>query len=288
MEAGHGAEEQASRRARRIARLQQDEAAGLATGDEVRRQIDQAQRQQRAWSAGAEGERFVATTLGTVGQYGWVGLHDVHWPDRPLANIDHIAVGPGGVVIVDAKNWSGDVVVRDGLLRQNGYRRDEQLNGVAQAAAAVTALLLPEHRSAVSGALCLAAQEDLPPTETTSGVVVVGRHQLASLLVGRPARLSPYEVADIARHLGGLLDSGAGTTTGSGRGRAKPRPRAAAGAGRTQVARRPAATPRRPARSSGRQRRRNSAGRELVFGLGRIGGVAVVLLALSSYLQNLG
>ncbi|MCL3862937.1 nuclease-related domain-containing protein [Actinotalea sp. K2] len=287
MEAGHGAEEQASRRARKIARLQQDEAAGLATGDEVRRQIDQAQRQQRAWSAGAEGERLVAITLGTLGQYGWVGLHDVHWPDRPLANIDHIAVGPGGVVIVDAKNWSGDVIVRDGLLRQNGYRRDEQLNGVAQAAAAVTALLLPEHRSAVSGVLCLAAQEDLPPTETTSGVVVVGRHRLASLLVGRSARLSPYEVADISRHLGGLLDSGAGSAASAGR-RAQPHRRAAVGVRQPPVGRGPMAKPRRPARSSGRERRRKSAERELVPGLLRIGVVAVLLLAFSSYLQNLG
>ncbi|WP_407923750.1 nuclease-related domain-containing protein [Arthrobacter cheniae] len=27
---------------------------------------------------------------------GWRMLHDVHWPGRPKANIDHIAVGPGG------------------------------------------------------------------------------------------------------------------------------------------------------------------------------------------------
>jgi hypothetical protein len=34
---------------------------------------------------------------------------------------------------------------------------------------------------------------------------VVGRHQLALLLTGMPAVLSPYEVADIGRHLAATL-----------------------------------------------------------------------------------
>lgn len=279
MEPGHGAEDQASRRGRKLARLKQEQAAGLGTKDQVRRQIEQTQRQQRAWSAGAEGERLVATTLGALAQYGWVGLHDLRWPDRPLANIDHIAVGPGGVVIIDAKNWTGDVVVREGLLHQNGYRRDEHLHGVAQAAAAVTALLPPEHRWSVRGLLCLAAQEGFPPTVTSAGVGVVGRHHLASVLVEAPAKLSPYEVADIARHLAGLLDHDP-RTAGS---RA---PRVGRETSSTHPAtKRPGA--RRPTQRAGRERRDASAGQELRQGFLRLGIVAAVLLLLSTVLQNL-
>jgi hypothetical protein len=149
-------------------------------------------------------KRRVAETLDTLGQYGWTALHDVHWPGRPLANLDHVAIGPGGVVIIDAKNWTGDVTLTEGVLRQNGYRRDRELEAVTDATAAVTALVAPEHRSAVAGMICLASQ-DQSATLTTPGVRVVGRLQLASHLVGLPAKLSPYDVADLGRMLGGAL-----------------------------------------------------------------------------------
>ena len=204
MEAGFGAEEQVTRRARKVERLRQEQAASDATGGAVADALARAERDKRNWAAGAEGERRVAETLDTLGQYGWLALHDVHWPGRPLANLDHVAIGPGGVFIIDAKNWTGDVTLTDGVLRQNGYRRDRELEAVADATAAVTALVSPQHRSALTGMICLASQ-DQAVTWTTPGVRVVGRLQLASHLVGLPAKLSPYDVADLGRFLGSHL-----------------------------------------------------------------------------------
>jgi hypothetical protein len=60
----------------------------------------------------------VAESLAQLGVYGWFLLHDVHWPGRPLARLEHVLVGPGGVVVVNAKNWSGHVDVVDGALLQ--------------------------------------------------------------------------------------------------------------------------------------------------------------------------
>lgn len=195
-EAGHGAEQEASRRARKIAQLRQDAARGEAIDADVLRR---AQAAQRNWSVGAEGERLVAANLAHLERYGWIALHDLRWPERQRANIDHIAVGPGGIVIIDAKNWSGRVAVSDGALRQNGYRRESSAEGVSQAAADVTALLAPQHRTAIRAVLCLAAQ-DQPPTPV-QGVQVLGRWQLAEHLLGLPQRLSVYDVADVARFL---------------------------------------------------------------------------------------
>jgi hypothetical protein len=209
MEAGFGAEEQATRRARRVERLRQEQAANDSADGAVAEALARAEREKRNWAAGAEGERRVAETLDTLSQYGWTALHDVHWPGRPLANLDHVAIGPGGVLIIDAKNWTGSVTLTEGVLRQNGYRRDRELGAVADATAAVTALVAPEHRSAVAGMICLASQ-DQPATWTEPGVRVVGRLQLASHLVGLPAKLSPYDVADLGRFLGSQL--GAGTS----------------------------------------------------------------------------
>jgi hypothetical protein len=162
MEPGLGAEEQATRRARRIARMRAEEDAGLRTQAEVAAAVEREQRQQRAWSQGAEGERLVAQTLELLTRYGWATLHDVHWPGRPRANIDHIAIGPGGVVVIDAKNWTGEVTVRDGLLRQNGYRRDDEARGVVEARDAVAVLLAPTHRMRARPVLCLAGQDQDP------------------------------------------------------------------------------------------------------------------------------
>ncbi|WPF80904.1 nuclease-related domain-containing protein [Sanguibacter sp. 4.1] len=196
---GAGAEELASRASRRAARLRHDQAMGHGADAAVDEQLRQAERRLRTYSQGAEGERLVAQALGFLERYGWVALHDVHWPGRPKANIDHIAVGPGGIVVIDAKNWTGDVVVRDGVLRQNGYSRERETTSAATATSAVAARIAAMHRSAVVPVLCLVAQ-DVEPV-VLGQTTVVGRSGLAAHLVSLPVRLAAYEVADVARFL---------------------------------------------------------------------------------------
>src|SRR5438128_173549 len=61
------------------------------------------------FAKGAEGERIVGAVLDSLSSKGWRVLHD---RTNPVGgNIDHIAVGPPGVVVVDAKNWSDEVKV---------------------------------------------------------------------------------------------------------------------------------------------------------------------------------
>ncbi|WP_146900301.1 nuclease-related domain-containing protein [Cellulomonas aerilata] len=168
--------------------------------------MHRAEEQVRRWSAGAEGERRVASALPELSGHGWTALHDVRWPGRPKANLDHVALGPGGVVVIDAKNWTGSVTVANAQLRQNGYGRTREVEGVADAASALTALLDPRHRMAVRGVLCLAGQ-DVVPFQTPQGVTVLGLGQLVPYLDSLPPRLTPYDVADIGRHLTAALDS---------------------------------------------------------------------------------
>lgn len=72
-----------------------------------------------AWAAGAEGERRVAAALGALpGEF--VVLHDrLLTPGISESNLDHLVVGPGGVVMVDAKNWAGAVTEWEGNLMQH-------------------------------------------------------------------------------------------------------------------------------------------------------------------------
>lgn len=71
------------------------------------------------WAAGAAGERLVADELAKLRE-AWTVLHDrLIRPGRSEANLDHVVVGPGGLFLVDAKNWSGNVTAGDGGLYQH-------------------------------------------------------------------------------------------------------------------------------------------------------------------------
>lgn len=75
----------------------------------------------RAWKVGAEGEEGVARTLAACANV--IALHDRRVPGTK-GNIDHIAVGPAGVYIIDAKRYNGKVERRD---VGSFFRSDERL-----------------------------------------------------------------------------------------------------------------------------------------------------------------
>jgi hypothetical protein len=60
----------------------------------------------RAWRRGAAGERRTARLLAPLERHGWAVLHDLAIPGSP-ANLDHLVIGPGGVVVVDSKQYRG-------------------------------------------------------------------------------------------------------------------------------------------------------------------------------------
>src|SRR5215213_748788 len=59
-----------------------------------------------AWRRGAAGERRTARVLAALERHGWAVLHDLAVP-RSQANIDHPVIGPGGVFVIDSKQYRG-------------------------------------------------------------------------------------------------------------------------------------------------------------------------------------
>jgi Nuclease-related domain len=190
MGAGEGAAEQSRLAAERIARL--------------KRQLDQAERSTKAWDAGAVGERVVAEKLSELVPRGWYVLHDVHWPGRPKANLDHVLVGPGGVVVVDAKNWTGEVRVASGVLWQGRYARTQAVEGALAQCAAVASVMAPPHRRLVRPMICMAAQPDLFGV-TNSDVAVAGARRVVGAIEALPAVLDQQTVVGLYAHLGEQL-----------------------------------------------------------------------------------
>lgn len=113
-----------------------------------------------AWKVGAEGERRVAEVLAEA--QGVEVLHDRRIPSSQ-ANIDHIAIGPSGVFVIDAKKYSGAVEVRDvgSLFRAderlyvNGRDRTKLVDGVLWQVEVVRTALSDEFADVdVHGVLC--------------------------------------------------------------------------------------------------------------------------------------
>lgn len=138
------------------------------------------------WNVGGEGERRTIAELSKLGPT-WVILNDRAIRGRE-ENIDHIVIGPGGVVVVDSKLWSqhavftcdGQTLFRDG--------KPEHLSVGWEADNVEQALNIGVSR-------CLAvwgAKIPAPPGETTTAVGNIGvipGPQIAEALMALPAVL---------------------------------------------------------------------------------------------------
>lgn len=65
-----------------------------------------------AWAKGAVGERKLGAGLDSLVEAGVVAIHDRRIPGTK-ANIDHLAVTPSGVWVIDAKRYKGQVTKKD-------------------------------------------------------------------------------------------------------------------------------------------------------------------------------
>jgi Nuclease-related domain len=137
-----------------------------------------------SWKRGADGERRTAERLELL-------LADsdvVLLRDRRIAgtrtSIDHLAIGPGGVTVIDSKLLSGRVEVRGAgagaRLMVAGRDRSRMLDGIAARLAAV-GRVMPQID--LRGALCFPRVDGLPLIRRLEprGVLVDGPKRVARL-----------------------------------------------------------------------------------------------------------
>ena len=77
--------------------------------------FQEAPEHEKAWATGAKGEEELAACLARRCP-GAVVLHDRRMPGS-RANIDHLAVAPSGVHVIDAKRYKGKIEVRKPFFR---------------------------------------------------------------------------------------------------------------------------------------------------------------------------
>lgn len=179
--------------------------AGESAEEMARRQRERAERLQRsaeAWEQGARGERLTGERLDQLRTAGWTLFHDVRWPGRARANIDHVAVGPQGVFVIDTKNWSGKIHIVSDVLYAGGWRREREVAAAAEAGLAVTQLL---GGAAATPVLCFVGAE--PLGGWARDVMVSSLEELPARLLSQPPVLTPDAVRRIARVLDSRLVS---------------------------------------------------------------------------------
>jgi hypothetical protein len=154
---------------------------------------------------GAEGEVRTAERLAKhLRESGVVVLHDRSIPDSK-ANIDHIAIGSGGVTVIDTKNYSGNVRIARGRLWVKGRNRTSLVESVlAQVELVRTALLAtPFDGVSVEAALAWSNVDGLPlfRSPRLRGVLIDGTRKVAKF-AGRAGPLPEQEVDELARLIG--------------------------------------------------------------------------------------
>ncbi|MFJ5862002.1 nuclease-related domain-containing protein [Pseudarthrobacter sp. NPDC092439] len=136
---------------------------------------------------------------------GWQQFHGTNWPGRPQASLDHVLVGPGGIVVVDTKDWAGEVRVVAGALWQDRYARPQAVEGALAQCAALTSVVAPQYRRLVRPLICMTAQHDLFGI-TATDVAVAGPAQVVRAVGLLPRVLDQDAVAGICKSLGRVLN----------------------------------------------------------------------------------
>jgi hypothetical protein len=133
----------------------------------------------------------------------WTVLYDVAWPGRRRASIDHVVVGPPGVLVVTTESWSGSVVLDHGVLLHEGRDRIDALRRAVAAAAAVTSVWPGETPAPVHAMVCLTGPSR--PSAWFGCLTVCSTAALVPALTALPTALTERERAVVVSDLRWLL-----------------------------------------------------------------------------------
>ena len=150
-----------------------------------------------AWRQGAAGERRTARLLDPLERHGWAVLHDLALPGS-RANLDHLVIGPGGVFVIDSKQYRGRLQLdSSGRLWHGRYPLDPTLRAVSFEADQA-AVVLPDPGVAVVPVVAVHGAQVPWGKVVMEGVPVVTARRLPSMLLGLPVVLGPERVAWLA------------------------------------------------------------------------------------------
>ncbi len=154
---------------------------------------------------GAAGESRVCRVLSSLALQGYHHLDDRRVLEGRSANIDHVVVGPRGVFVVDAKNWTGRVEVREDHLVQNGVRRDESLIALTWIAGRVDEFLTLSSAPLLSAQCVVSLSPGSSRGGTVGRVLVTTDDRLRETITAGERVLSSEQIEEIVELLAGAF-----------------------------------------------------------------------------------
>jgi hypothetical protein len=135
--------------------------------------------------------------LGPLERHGWAVLHDLAVPDS-RANLDHLVIGPGGVFVIDSKQYRGRLQLDgSGRLWRGRYPFALTLRAVS-GEADQAAQVLPDPGVVVVPIVAVHGAQVPWGKVVMDGVPVMPARRLPSMLRALPAVLGPERVAALA------------------------------------------------------------------------------------------
>src|SRR5665213_1156514 len=151
---------------------------------------------ERAWRVGADGEEAAGARLASLESHGWRVLHAVNVGTRG-SDIDHVAIGPGGVYTLNTKTHRGHrVTVYEHAMLVDGHKQPYLRNSRHEAERA-SRLLTSACGFTVSATAVIVVLCDALTVKKPADVRVVLRRDISSWLRKRPRLLSTANVAAI-------------------------------------------------------------------------------------------
>ena len=128
---------------------------------------------------------------------GWTVQHDLVWPGRRGATIDHVVIGPGGIFVIASQAWTGSVTIEDGVLREDGRPRERAVASAAEAALQVGQM--SSRLSLTQAMICFATTEEV--RGRSREVLLCSTAEIVEVLTNRPVVLNAGQVRQVAQEL---------------------------------------------------------------------------------------
>lgn len=158
---------------------------------------------------GCTREDLTAAAMADLPARDWTVLHHIAWPGRRRAVIDHVVVGPPGVLVVSTESWSGDVVLDDGALRHQGRNQIAALRRAVAASAAVASVWPGTVPAPVHAMVCLTGPDR--PSAWLGSVTVCAAEALVPAMTALPVACTDEQVRLVVSDLRWLLKGASGS-----------------------------------------------------------------------------
>jgi len=168
---------------------------------EFQRLADLSREMHRRFSAAASSERRLSSTLDVLESRGYTLLADRRWPNSRKAQVDFIMVGPGGVFVVDAKQWR-DVHIAAGHVFRDQDDVTDDFARIADLADSTRTTLaeLGLAPGEVHAYAVFTNQRSMKPIDLF-GVTLLSESDVITSISRRGTRLTAVQVRDVANAL---------------------------------------------------------------------------------------